>query len=116
MEVVRLALDIIGTLALLASGLALFATPAVTAKALHLTLEGPRGRAEFRIACGGTMVGLALVALVLREPASFAMVASVWLGAGLARLAALALDRPALDASYTAFLALELGLGILMLL
>lgn len=102
----------VSALALSASGLAGLATPSRVAGALHLSPSDPRGSAEIRAGLGGTYAALGGVALVSGSTALHRAVGVTWLGAAAARLAALRFDRPAVDATYWGYLAVEVACGV----
>jgi hypothetical protein len=97
--------------AMCASGLAGVLTPDDVGGALELSPTTPRGRTEVRAGLGGTYAALGAWSLVDRSPAAKRAVGFTWLGAGVVRLASLAVDRPRTDAAFWAYLAIELGLG-----
>ena len=80
-------------------------------KALELVPQTPRGRTEVRAGLGGTYAALGAWSLLSRSPLAKRAVGVTWLGAGLARLGSLRVDRPGTDAAFWAYLAVELGLG-----
>lgn len=96
----------------MASGVAGVLIPAKVAEALHLAPSDPRAIAEIRAGLGGTYAALGAWAMLSRSPLARRAVGVSWLGAGAVRLAALKLDEPETDATYWAYLAAELGLGI----
>lgn len=101
--------------ALLASGIAGVIAPNEVAKALHLVPVSERGVAEVRAGVGGTYAALGLWAMLSRSPNAQRAVGITWLGAALARIASLKLDRPETDRTYWAYLAAEVTLGTLAL-
>lgn len=102
----------LSALAMLASGAAGLAMPNRVADALHLSPIDTRGTAEARAGLGGTYAALGGMAFVSRSPILRRAVGVTWLGAAAARLAALRLDEPDTDATYWAYLAAEVGLGL----
>jgi hypothetical protein len=100
---------------LAASGLAGLAMPGRVGLALQTDLATPRARAEYRVVYG-CFAGVGLFALAAGDPVVFKAVGALWLGGGVVRLLALALDRPTADWTWWAFLALELTLGSLGIL
>lgn len=105
----------IGTVSLLAYGIASAIKPAWVAGLLENGLESGRGLSEFRVAHGGVFA-LALAALYFNNPLVFQLLGWGWLSAAIVRVLAYPLDRPKIDASYLAFLVMEIGLGIFLLL
>jgi hypothetical protein len=95
-----------------ASGVAGVMSPERVAPALHLTPTDPRGTAEVRAGLGGTYAALGAYALVSRSPVARRAVGVAWLGAAAARLGALRMDEPETDATYWAYLAAEVTLGL----
>ena len=106
-------LDLIGTIFLLFYGIVTVLFPKWVAPFIAQTLETPRGVAEFRVIHGG-FVTMAIYALVLNQPVGYTMVALGWFGAAGARLLAMILDRPALNATYLISFVFELLFGIMM--
>ncbi|MET7992048.1 DUF4345 family protein [Amycolatopsis sp. NPDC005232] len=106
----------ISSLGLLLSGVASVVAPGNVADTLRITAADPRGTTEIRAGLGGTYAALGGWALASKQPAADVAVGATWLGAAAVRLGSLALDRPKTDASYWAFLGLEVGLGSLALL
>jgi hypothetical protein len=94
------------------SGLAGVIMPKKVASALELSAASGRGVAETRAGLGGTYAALGAWALLSDQPASHVAVGVTWLGAAAARLAALRIDSPQTDATYWAYLAAEVGLGV----
>lgn len=95
---------------LLLSGLAGIAIPDRVATALLTRFDEPRGRLEFRVAYA-TFAGLGAWALAIGDREVFIGIGFLWLGAAAVRLIWTMIDRPRIDATYWAYLALELGLG-----
>jgi hypothetical protein len=106
----------IGALSLLAYGLASAIRPQWVAGILENGLLSGRGVSEFRVAHGGGMIGMALFALFVNHPLVFHLMGWGWLGAAIVRVLAYLPDRPKVDASYLAFLAMEIGFGVFLLL
>ena len=105
----------ISSAALLASGIAGIVTPTKFSAALDLPAISSRGTAETRAGLGGTYAGLGGWAFLRGDAAADRAIGVTWLGAGLVRIAALAIDRPDTDWTYWAYLAGELTLGTLSL-
>jgi len=101
----------VSSVALMLSAVAGVAWPGRVAAALDLGVTTRRGLAETRAGLGGTYAALGGWALVRGDPATEVAVGVTWLGAGVARLAALAIDRPRTDWAFWAYLAAEIGLG-----
>jgi len=103
----------LGAVLTVALGLLGFLAPLSAGRIVGLKPEGPRGLSELRATYGGLFAGLGLACLVLQVPAAYAVAACAWLGAALARLASMALDR---NPSWlnAGGLALELVIGALM--
>ena len=106
----------LSALAMLASGGAGLCMPQRVGEALHLSPIDARGTSEVRAGLGGTYAALGGMALVSGSPTALRAVGVTWLGAAAARLAALRLDEPDADASYWAYLAAEVGLGLVAVL
>ena len=102
----------ISSLALLGSGVAAILAPERMLPALHLTSADPRGSAEVRAGLGGTFAALGAYGLVSPSPVARRAVGAVWLGAAGARLYALQEDQPETDATFWAYLAGEVLLGL----
>jgi hypothetical protein len=94
------------------SGVAGLVGPERVASALQLAPSSSRGVTEIRAGLGGTYVALGGWALVSRHPAARAAVGVTWLGAAAARLVSMSLDKPRTDISFWAYLAAEVGFGI----
>ena len=86
--------------------------PGRVSSALHLPATSGRGLAETRAGLGGTYAALGAWALLSRQPVAHTAVGVTWLGAAAARLVALRTDDPETDATYWAYLAAELVLGV----
>src|SRR4030081_293395 len=102
----------VSSAALMLSGLSAVLTPKRVASALELPPLAPRAVAETRAGLGGTYAALGGWALVSRDPAAQVAVGVTWLGAGYARVASLAVDRPRTDWTFWAYLAAEIGFGV----
>lgn len=102
--------------ALFASGVAGVIIPEKVTAALDLPPTSQRGLTEARAGLGGTYAALGAFALLSGSSGAQRAVGATWLGAGVVRLAGLALDKPRTDAAYWAYLAAELGLGTAALL
>jgi hypothetical protein len=102
----------IGSAALCASGIAAIVAPERILPALHLTATDARGSAEVRAGLGGTYAALGAYALVSRSPAARRAVGMTWLGAAAARMYALQQDEPEADATFWAYFAGEVVLGL----
>ena len=99
----------------MASGVAGILMPRAVAAALDLTPASGRGVTETRAGLGGTYAALGAWALASREPAADLAVGVTWLGAAATRIGSRKVDRPRTDASYWAYLGLEVGCGALSL-
>jgi hypothetical protein len=97
--------------ALMLSGLAGVLAPEKVLAALDLRAGSGRGIAETRAGLGGTYAAVGAWALLSRRSGAHTAVGVLWLGAAVARLAALVIDEPETDAAYWAYLAAEVGLG-----
>lgn len=106
-------LALLGALLTVALGLLGLLAPLHAGRMVGLKPEGPRGLSELRATYGGLFAGLGLACLVLQAPAAYAVAACAWLGAALARLASMAVDR---NPSWlnAGGLALELLIGVLL--
>jgi hypothetical protein len=102
----------ISCVALMISGVAGVVIPERVGAALDLPATSSRGVAETRAALGGTYAALGGWALLSRAPAARVAVGVTWLGAGVARLGSLVLDHPETDWTFWAYLAAEIGLGV----
>lgn len=109
-------LNLLSAVSILLFGIVSLLVPSVVAKLVHHQFPDGRGMAEFRIANGGIFFGMGLVAVWLRNPSAYQLMAGLWLGAGITRLIATVLDRPKLTADYFAFVAVEFAFGIFALL
>ncbi len=105
----------ISSAALMLSGVAGVVMPTRVAVALDLPATSGRGIAEVRAGLGGPYAALGGWALVSRAPAARTAVGVAWLGAAVARVLSLKLDRPETDWTFWAYLAAEIGLGVLAL-
>ena len=101
--------------ALMLSGAAGVVMPERVASALQLTPASARGVAETRAGLGGTYAALGAWALASGSRTADVAVGVAWLGAAVARVASLAIDRPKTDAAFWAYLAAEVGFGTLAL-
>jgi hypothetical protein len=102
----------LSSLALFGSGMAGVLVPERIAPALHLTSNDPRGSAEIRAGLGGTYAALGVYGLLSGSPVARRAVGLTWLGAAAARLYALQEDQPETDATFWAYLAAEVTLGL----
>ena len=102
----------LSSLALFGSGVAAIVAPERILPALHLTSSDARGSAEVRAGMGGTFAALGAYALVSPSPVARRAVGAIWLGAAAARLYALSEDQPETDATFWAYLAAEVALGL----
>ena len=109
-SLLRVNIGRVSSAALMLSGLVSVVTPKRVGAALELVPSSARGVAETR-SLGGTYAAFGVWALFSGEPAADVAVGVIWLGAGGARLASLLVDRPRANATFWAYLALELGLG-----
>src|SRR5574341_137567 len=107
-------LDLIGTLAVLLYAVLACFFPRRFAPFIAQTLDSPRGVAEFRIIHGG-FLGMSVFALVANHPLVYMMLGIGWLGAAAARLLALILDRPRLNATYVISFVFEAAFGLMMI-
>jgi hypothetical protein len=107
-------LHLIGAGVLLAYAIACIIRPQWAAAWLEFELNTGRASAEFRI-LHGYLLGLAVFALYSQNPLLFQALGWGWLGAALLRLLSYLLDRPKLNATYFAYLAMEITLGIFLL-
>ncbi|MET3961970.1 hypothetical protein ABIE44_001904 [Marmoricola sp. OAE513] len=102
--------------ALMLSGAAGIAIPERVTAALDLPPTSQRGLTEARAGLGGTYAALGGYGLLSGSAGAQRAVGYTWLGAGVVRLAGLAIDKPRTDSAYWAYLAAELGLGTAALL
>ena len=105
----------VSSAALMMSGVAGVVMPERVVSALQLAPTSSRGIAETRAGLGGTYASLGGFALVSRRRTADAAVGAAWLGAALARLVSLAIDRPRTDSAFWAYLAAEVGFGAMAL-
>ena len=103
----------LGAILTVALGLLGLLAPLHAGRMVGLKPEGPRGLSELRATYGGLVAGLGLACLVLQAPAAYAVAVCAWLGAALARLLSMALDR---NPSWlnAGGVALELLIGLLL--
>jgi hypothetical protein len=78
------------------------------------TLDTPRGVAEFRVAHGGGFLAMSVFALIANQPLVYMLLGAGWLGAAGARLLAILLDKPPLNATYIASLVFEVAFGLML--
>lgn len=111
-------LKIIAALLNIGFGIYSLLQPEPVAKASGFTLNGPRGRAELRIAFGGYFIGMGLAALLISENAAYQAVGAGWLTAGIVRGITLFMeDRTALlNPSWFILWAFEIGVGLILIL
>jgi hypothetical protein len=109
-------LGLVSAAALCASGVAGVLIPGSVGEALALPPDTGRGTAEIRAGLGGTYAALGGWALLNRSPAASSAVGYTWLGAAVARIASLKLDRPRTDPAFWLYLAAELSLGTVAVL
>jgi hypothetical protein len=83
----------LGALLTIALGLLGLLAPLHAARMVGLKPESHRGVSELRATYGGLFTGLGLACLVLQAPAAYAVAACAWLGAALARLVSMTVDR-----------------------
>ena len=102
----------VSSAAMLASGVAGIVMPERILPALHLTSTDARGSAEVRAGLGGTYAALGAYGLLSRSAVARRAVGVTWLGAAAARLYALQEDEPETDATFWAYLAGEVLLGL----
>ena len=95
------------------SGIAGAVMPRRVGDALDLSATSQRGVAETRAGLGGTYAALGAWALVSGDPVAHTAVGVTWLGAAVARVGSLAIDRPRTDWTFWGYLAAEIGLGTL---
>jgi hypothetical protein len=107
--------DLIGTLVLLLYGVLATFFPRWSAPYLAITLDTPRGVAEFRVIHGG-FIAMAIFLLVVNHPLVYMVIGVGWLGAAAARLLAILLDRPALNATYIISIVFEAAFGLMMIM
>lgn len=107
-------LDLIGTLALLLYGFIALFFPRRSAPFIALTLDSPRGVAEFRVIHGG-FLGMSVFALIVNDPLVYMLLGIGWLGAAAARLLAIPLDNPPLNATYVVSVVFEAAFGLMMI-
>ena len=107
---------LIGVAFLLAYGLASAIKPHWVAGFLEHELISGRGVSEFRVAHGGGMIGLSLIAFYINNPLVYQVVGWGWIGAAVVRILSYLPDRPKVTVDYLAFLVVELTLGMFLLL
>ena len=88
--------------------------PLRAARMVGLSPLGARGVSELRATYGGLFLGLGLAALLWQQPAAYGVAGAAWLGAALARLASIVLDR-SVSALNIGGVALEAVIGALLL-
>lgn len=89
--------------------------PRFVAQNLEHSLNTGRGVSEFRILHGGFFLGLALFALYANQPTVFQALGWSWIGAGVVRIPAYFLDKPAIPLSLIGLVA-EIILGMFLLI
>ena len=104
----------IGAVLTLALGLLGLFAPGKAAEMVELSARTHPGRSEFRATYGGLFVGLGLVPLATQEPVAFVVAGAAWLGAALARVVSIALDRALSPKNWLA-VGFEGGIGALCL-
>jgi hypothetical protein len=97
------------------SGAAGVLIPQQIGPVIETPLSKGRATAEFRVAYGA-MGGVGVWALIAGDAEVFKAVGALWFAAAAVRLVALAVDRPRPNTTYWAFLALEVGLGLVAFL
>jgi hypothetical protein len=102
--------------ALMLSGVAGVVMPERVVSALQLTPISSRGIGETRAGLGGPYAALGGFALFNRRQTAVAAVGAAWLGAAVARLVSLAIDRPRTDRAFWAYLTAEVGFGAMALI
>jgi hypothetical protein len=88
--------------------------PLRAARMVGLSPLGARGVSELRATYGGLFLGLGLAALLWQQPAAYGVAGIAWLGAAVARLASIVLDR-SVSALNIGGVALEAVIGALLL-
>jgi hypothetical protein len=88
--------------------------PLRAARMVGLSPLGARGVSELRATYGGLFLGLGLAALLWQQPAAYGVAGTAWLGAAVARLASIVLDR-SVSALNIGGVALEAVIGALLL-
>ncbi len=68
--------------------------PQAIATGAGVIAEGAHGVSELRALFGGILGSLGMVCLITREPAAFLAAAAAWLGAAVAKLGSLFVDKP----------------------
>ena len=99
--------------ALAVSGVAMALRPKQAAGVLGLAVTSQRGVAETRVGLGGTFAGLGLWALARGTSDAYSAAGATWLGAAAVRVISLNVDEPDPDWTFWAYLAGEIGLGVL---
>ena len=94
MDTVFAIAPLVGAALSLALGIVGLLRPQIIATGAGVLVEGPHGLSELRALLGGILFSLGMVCLITREPAAFLAAAAAWLGAAVAKLISLALDRP----------------------
>ena len=85
---------IVGACVSLGLGVVGLIRPQAIATSAGVLAEGAHGLSELRALFGGILGSLGLVCLISREPAAFLAAAAAWLGAGVAKLGSLIIDKP----------------------
>ena len=104
----------IGALLTLALGLLGLFAPRKAADLVQLSARTHPGFSEFRATYGGLFIGLAAVPLITQAPVAFLVTACAWLGAAIARIVSIALDKTLNPKNWLA-VAFEGGIGLLCL-
>lgn len=115
MDDIRPILRLIGTLARLGYGLASLFAPQWIARLIAFDLPTSRGVTEFRVLSGGFLVGLGVWALLTNNAAAYGALGAGWLGAALARLFGSIADKPTIEKTFIGYWALEISMGLFLL-
>jgi hypothetical protein len=102
--------------ALAASGAGIALDPQRAGAVMRIPPASARGITELRAGAGGTFAALGAWALLRGTADAYTAVGVTWLGAATVRAVSMQVDQPAKDASFWAFFAGEVALGVAGLL
>ncbi|GAB4533350.1 MAG: hypothetical protein Fur0018_22590 [Anaerolineales bacterium] len=109
-------LQIIGAILTIATGLLAAFNPLGIQGFTGLTAPGARGVTEFRAVFGGAFIGLGLAVLLLNTRPAYQTLGAMYLAIAVVRALSMLVDKSAGVASNQISLALEIVLGILLVL
>jgi Domain of unknown function (DUF4345) len=103
--------------AILTAGLGIMGllNPLLTAYTIGIKPSEPRGISELRATYGGLFIGLGMSALYFQEPAIYITLGCGWIGAAIARIYSILIDRQISKLNIGGVF-VEAGLGMLLLI